>query len=238
MLEMIPAADPNQVLFEARLIEESDAGPTRDGQRLGSRVSFGVPSIHDLAALFADSGKTLPYDFKTQLAQYEFQLVRLVCTLHVAPRSEVSWIEIHMALADDGAPPRGIATADPADPPLVYDLYPIAVTDKVQVDHCTKIAPTLKFKEVQASIGEDALTLRYERLEPKITAFGKGEQASYWRFTPGLEDRVPAGIKEMDLIVRKRRGTKVRATVRIQGRGRRWGIFPDPVSDNDQQFQL
>jgi hypothetical protein len=238
----IPGADPNQLLFETRLIEEAEesyAGPTRDGQRLGSRVSFGMPAIHDLAALFTDGGKQLPYDFKTQLAKYEFQLVRLVCTLHVAPRSEVSWIEIHVALAEDGAaPPRGIATGDPADPPLVYDLYPMAVTDKVQVEHSTKIAPTLKFKEVQASIGEDALTLRYERLEPRITAFGKGEPTSYWRFTPGLNNHVPAGIKEMDMIVRKRRGTRVCATVRIQGRGRRWGIFPDPVSDNDQQFHL
>src|SRR5699024_2957824 len=110
----------------------------------------------------------------------------------------VSWIEVHVALAEDGATPlRGIATGDPTDPPLVYDLYPMAVTDKVQVEHCMKIAPTLKFKEVEASVGEDALTLRYERLEPKITAFGKGEQTSYWRFSPGLEDRVPEGIKEM-----------------------------------------
>lgn len=242
MLAPIPSADPIRLLFETQLLEENEesyAGPSRDGQRLGSRVSFGMPSVHDLAALFADDGKQLPYDFKTQLAQYEFQLVRLVCTLHVAPRSEVSWIEIHVALAEDGAgPPRRITPGDPADPPLVYDLYPMAVTDQVQVDHSMKIAPTLKFKEVEASIGEDALTLRYERLEPRITAFGKGEQTSYWRFTPGLADQVPPGIKEMDMIVRKRRGTRVRATVRIHGRGRRWGIFPGPVSDNDQQFHL
>ena len=151
----------------------------------------------------------------------------------------MSWIEIHVALADDcTVPPGSIAIGDPADPPLVYDLYPMAVTDKTQVEHCTKIAPSLKFKDFEASIGEDSLTLRYERLEPKITAFGKGEQASYWRFTPGLDDGVPAGIKEMDLIVRKRREARVRATVRIEGRGRRWGIFPEPVSDNDQQFHL
>jgi len=240
MLDHIPATDPTQILFETCLTEESvNEEPTRDGQRLGNRVTFGIPSVYDMAALFEAERKKLPYDFKAQLGDYEFRLVRLVCTLHVEPGSAVSWIEVHLALAEDGSSTTGgIVVCDPADPPLVYDLYPISVTDKVQVEHLAKIAPTFKFKEVEASIGEDALTLRYERLEPRITAFGKGEQSSYWRFTPGLADWVPEGIKEMDIIVRKRRGRRVRATVQIKGRGRRWGFFPDPVSDNDQQFHL
>jgi hypothetical protein len=239
MLDPIPSTDPTKVLFETQLVEESDRGATRTGQQLGNRVTFGIPSIYDLAALFEESGKKLPFDFRNQLGDYELRLIRLVCTLHVEPRSAVSWIEIHVALNEEGlTSPGGIAVGDPADPPLVYDLYPIAVTDKVQVEHLTKIAPTLKFKEVEAAVGEDALTLRYERLEPRITAFGKGEQAAYWKFTPGSADRVSEGIKEMDLIVRKRRGTRGRATIRIQGRGRRWGIFPESVSNSDQQFHF
>src|SRR4051812_8918776 len=154
MLDPIPSTDPTKVLFETQLVEESGRGATRSGQRLGNRVTFGIPSIYDLAVLFEQSGKKLPFDLRAQLGGYELLVIRLVCTLHPQPRAAVDRIGGHGRRSEEGLPsPGGTAVSAPADPPLVYDLYPIAVTDKVQVEHLTRIAPSLKFKEVEATVG-------------------------------------------------------------------------------------
>lgn len=239
-MKTLPAADPRKVLFETRLVEEDISEPRRDGRLLGSRITFGEPAVYDLAQLVKEAGGDPGFEIRSQLDRYEFRLVRLVSTLHVEPRSALSWLEIHVTLA----PARrrlgngGLLTEDPADPPIAYDLYPLQVVDKVQVEHTAKISASFKFNEVTASLGEDALAVRYERLEPKITAYGKRETAVYWRCLPGTSREVAAGVREMDLIVRKSRGVPVRATILAKGGGRQWGIFPDPVAVEGQQFDV
>lgn len=235
---LIPPADPGRIQFETELIEQ--AGPaSRTGQRLGNRISFGEPRVHDLAELCREGVVAAALEWRREGGAHEFWLLRLVCTLHPCADAKVDWFEVHIALRE--ARPGGLAgidTSDPADPPLVHDLYPSAVADTVQVEHTARIAPSLKFMEVTASPGEDSLALRYRQLEPRITAFGRLEPEAYWRFTPGAGTSVAEGIKEMDLIVRRRRGTRVAATVRVEGRGRRWGVFPRPPQPDDQRFEF
>lgn len=239
-MKTIPAADPTKILFETRLIEEEEGEPMRGGRRLGSRISFGEPRVYDLAQLIQETGLDPGYEIRSQLDRYEFRLVRLVATLHAEPRSAVSWLEVHVALAPAREQPGrgGVVTMDPADPPIAHDLYPLQVVDKAQVEHTAKISPSFKFKEVEVGLGEDSLTLRYERLEPKITAYGKRETAVYWRYTPGTAREVAGGVREMDLVVRRPRGVPVRATILAKGSGRQWGIFPEPVAIEGQQFVI
>jgi hypothetical protein len=240
----IPAADPTRVRFTTELIEQADAvggealpletseAVRGEGLRHGNRISFGDPAVHDLAALWRESPGGLPQDLRRQSGSYEFWLLRLVCTLHPSPGSAVDWFELHIALGDVRP------DADPADPPLVYDLYPTAVTDRVEVRHTAKLAPSLEFMAAKASLGEDALTLCYQRLEPRITAFGRLEQEAYWRFAPGAGAQVSEGIKEVDLVVRRRRGARVQANVTVKGRGRWWGVFANPPQVSDQRFEF
>ncbi|GEM_PF-1380111 len=246
-MSLLPATNPANVFFETQLIEEAPAKPYREGRRLGNRITCGVPVAYDLAALYADVGRELPFEVRTQLDQHEFWLLRLVCTLHIEPGSAVSWADFAVTFAHHPEIPQTavilneigttvIVLVDPADPPIAYDLYPKQVTDKVQVEHTVEISPSLKFGEISVSPGKDALTLKYEKLYPRITAHGKRESEIYWRFTPGTGSKVEEGIKEMDVIVRKRQGVAVQGTIRITGRGRRWGIIPDPVALDRQQF--
>jgi hypothetical protein len=239
-MNTLPAADPRNILFETRLVEEEDGEPRGDGRRLGSRVSFGEPAVYDLLSLAKETGADPGFEIRSQLDRYEFRLVRLISTLHVEPRSAVGWLEIHVALAPapSGAERGGVLADDPADPPIAYDLYPLQVVDKVQVEHTAKISPSFQFKEITASLGEDALTVRYERLEPRITAYGRRETTPYWRYTPGTARDVAGGVREMDLIVRRPRGVPVRATILAKGSGRQWGIFPAPVTIEGQQFDI
>jgi hypothetical protein len=232
----IPSAKAAGVRFEINLLEEAD-GTRRSGLRRGNRISFGAPAIYDLLALLAANGAEVPYDLRRERDRYEFWLLRLACTLHPSPGSALSWFDLQVAL-EEAAAGTGLDETDPADPPLAYDLYPSEVTDKVRVQHTARIAPRLEFEEVTASLGEDALTLRYQRLEPRITAFGKREQRAYWRFAPGAGHHVAEGIKEMDLIVRRRRGTRVRATLLVAGRGLLWGVLTNPPQLADQRFEF
>lgn len=235
---LIQPADPDAVAFETQMTEDPSAPVTRDGRRLGNRITFGEPVVHDLEALWALMGSGPPFEVRGQLAAYEFWLVRLVCTLHLADNSAVSWFEVRVRFADDGAGARSALASDPADPPVAYDLFPLHVTDEVELEHTNKISPSFKFQNVTASLGEDALTLRYRRLEPRITAFGKLESSIYWRFTPGAQSEVAEGIKEMDVIVRRRRKRRVAATVLVEGRGRKWGLLPAPVEISDCRFSF
>ena len=246
-MSLLPATNPANTLFETQLIEEAPSDPHRKGRRLGNRITCGVPVAYDLAALYADMDRQLPFEVRTQLDQYQFWLLRLVCTLHSEPGSAVSWADFAVTFAHRPEIPEmavilseigtiAIVLVDPAEPPIAYDLYPKRVTDKAQVEHTVEISPSLEFGEISVGLGKDALTLKYEELHPRITAYGKRESEIYWRFAPGTGNKVEEGIKEMDVIVRKRRGAAVQGTIRIKGRGWRWGIIPDPVAIDRQQF--
>jgi hypothetical protein len=228
--DIIPAADPTDVLFETQLIEETPAGAMRSGRRVGSRLTFGQPAVYDLVELFHGRKQEPGFEIRSQLDRYEFRLVRLAATLHVEAHSAVSWFEVHVQFANAGALPGGDV--------IVHDLYPLNVDDKVDIDRTAKISPSLKFGEVSASIGEAGLTTKYVRLEPKITAYGKREPKVYWRYTPGSGSEVAGGVKEMDLIIRRPRGVSVRATIQAKGSGRQWGIFSDSVASEQQQFAV
>lgn len=234
---VIPPADPARLLFETAIVEQIDDEACRGGRRVGARLSFGEPAVYDLVTLIESAGSEPGFDVHAQLEHYDFRLVRLVTTLHVEPRSAVSWFEVHVALTPVlmRVGYEGVVS----DPPIAHDLYPLLVAGKVSVSRTATISPSFKFAgETEISVGEVGVTTQYERLEPTITAYGKRETTPYWRFTPGGGGEVVGGVKEMDLIVRKPRGIPVRATILAKGRGRQWGIIPDPVAVSEQQFDI
>ena len=232
MLE-IPSADLEQQWFETFLIDPP-RGENGGDRRRGNRVSFGLPMTRSLELLLSDAGIKPPFEIRLQQERYDFWLIRLVCSLHPAQGSTMRWLEVKVELSD--VPAGELTMIDTADPPLVFDLSPENVSTPVTVERRASISPEIEFKSVSAAVGEVGLILKYQQLKPQIIAFGKRESAAYWRYTPGTEGNVPEGIKEMDLIVRRRKNTQTRVTVTVDGRSQGWGIFPAPLQLDDQRF--
>lgn len=228
-IHFIPAAHADRVFFETQLVEEGQGEARRDGRRVGSRLTFGEPAIYDLVDLMKAQGSEPGFEITSQLDRYEFLLLRLVTTLHVASNAAVSWFEVHVELGGSG-----VAGHDP----IVHDLYPLLVEDKVELERTAKISPSLKFMDVAVSLGEGSVATKYVRLDPKITAYGKRESKAYWSFTPGSGSEVAGGIKEMDLIVRRFRAIPAHATIFAKGIGRQWGIFENDVNLEHQRFDI
>lgn len=219
-MTIIQPVDPDDVWFETSLLEEKES-EERDERRSGTRFSFGRPIAYNLETLYAGVNRSLGSEIRQQLSHYEFWLLRLVCTLHPKPHSAVHWFEFHIAFEDTPS-----LSADPADPPIAYSLHPNKVEDSVAVSETIEIAPSLEFQGVVASIGKAGVEMKYKTFHPKITAFGERQSHCYWRFTTGVSDKVQEGDKEMDVIVRKRRGTAVLARISAEGKGQIWGFIP------------
>jgi hypothetical protein len=243
-MAMLPSADPNQVLFETQIVEENGV-VMRDGNRLGNRVTFGEPYACDLAAYFAAEKRQLAYPITDQLGSYDFWLLRLVCTLHPSGRLRVRWFELQVNLVYPPALPQNarmlnrkgatLLSSSRSEQPTVFALYPSKVVDEVDIEHTVEISPELQIAPYKLA-GKDAITAKYKQVHPKLRAFHDGPSRCYWRFEPGKSRGVEEGDRELDLVVRKRRGTLARAEIAISGEGWEFGIFPQPLSADPQHL--
>ena len=236
-MPLLAAPNPAHPWFNTQ-IEEGPGEPERTGRRLGDRISIGEIVAYDLVQQYAAIKRPLQLDVRGQIDRFEFLVLQFVCTLHPDNLSGVSWFDFMVSFAYPTEVPRSArlltqvspvarVLTDVGAPPIAYDLYPSEVSDAVQTEHTVKISPELKFGEVATIAGEDAVTLKFQKLYPRISAHGRRDSEIYWRYMPGSDDSVPSGDKDMAVIVRRQRGIPVLGSIRVRGRGWRYGIVPD-----------
>ena len=75
----------------------------------------------------------------------------------------------------------------------VLDLCPQDVYGLEEVKRIYRLAPTLKFREVDMSVGSAEWEMSYQRLRPMITIFGLGKPKFGWVYSTGTDDRIHPG---------------------------------------------
>lgn len=209
-----------------RSLERTLEGETKDVRDLPV-VSIGRPEVWALDAVYPP--EEMPPLLRAKAEEAEFYLVRFYCSFRpIRKKSSIEWARFHVHLLPDRQ----------AQQPTAYDLHPREVTHEAQRNTQVTLGPSLKFQEVEASLGNVSFGLKYLELQPSIIASGIGERSPSWDFEEGRGIRI-AGGKCMHALVRAPRGTgTVRAildlTADVMLRGR-W--LPVVAIRNQQQAQ-
>jgi hypothetical protein len=166
----------------------------------------------------------------------------MVFTLETRRGYETDWMEIGINLSHPPAIPPGAVFASNRvfhgavpgyrdnQKPVAYDLHPISIQDKVDIEDKLTLAPSLEFEKVKFAAGEASLTIKHTEPLPRVTAFRKREFNPYWKFEPGTSSCVDPGIKELKMLVRSSKGLPTRAEVKVNGKGGGF-ILSDKVSE-------
>ncbi len=140
-------------------------------------VSIGRPRAWTIDQLVPD--QELSREVKASLERERFFVVRLACSFH-PQRDDVSvaWAQLAMRMRPDE---KGLV-------PLAFDLYPRSVERERKVSRRISLSPSLKFYDVEASVGEFAYSVDYPAIDPVLTATGIDEATPSWNFTaaPGF----------------------------------------------------
>ena len=222
--------DNQEILFITELVYK-DIPPKRGISKIS--LTCGMPSVVNLFEQYADWGKQVPLDIRSQTDRYDFWLVRFFFTLQISRGYRVDFFEIGVLLSHPTRIPltakivsnrvtQGTTvTAPPVnDPPLAHDLFPLQVADQVEVQQTLGISPSLEFMQAKVAVGNAGLTLKHTENLPRITAFNKRQPDPCWRFEPGStrQRHVEPGIRELMMIVRACKDKPVCAVIRVDGR--------------------
>jgi hypothetical protein len=135
-------------------------------------ITVGEPQYWNVARVYKDEAKPTPAVMRQMLADSDFFLVRFACSFNLKTSMNVDWARFEVALSS-----RRPETAQP----ICFDLYPMEVYEEQQREVSVKISPSLKFADtVEASLGEAALEVKYNKLVPVITALGIQEPIFSW----------------------------------------------------------
>ncbi len=169
-------------------------------------VCIGQPETWKLQDFYAP-GK-LPRPIRTKLSQADFYVVRLSCSFRpVHEESRVEWARFRAALLPH--PSTG-------GQPLAFDIYPEQVVQEEKRQIKVTLSPSLKFRELEASLGTAEFGFEYTEQIPLIrAAIGAGFDPSWdYRAGPGQEVQ---GTKWMHLLVKAPKGmTSGRALLELE----------------------
>ena len=153
-------------------------------------VSIGRPEVWRLQEVYPVD--QMPGEMRAKLEEADFYLVRLACSFRPRRReNRIEWARFVVQLRPDPASYKAIA----------FDLHPLQVTREAKRNVKVSLSPTLKFQEVEASLGEVAFGLEYPELQPLISAAGAGESQPSWDYESVKGVRVQ-GSKWMHLLVK------------------------------------
>jgi len=206
-----------RVLWEGALEAATDEALERLGQEWNARgikgspadavrdlpmVSIGQPEVWTLPEVYPPD--KMPHPLRTKLDEADFYLVRLGCSFR--PRkddSQVEWARFLVRLLPDNAGRQ----------PVAFDLHPLTVTQEIKRNVKVSLSPSLKFAEVEGSLGGIEFGFEYAELQPIISASGGGEALPSWDYEQAKGAMVKGG-KWMHLLVKSPKGaTTVRATI-------------------------
>jgi hypothetical protein len=169
-------------------------------------VSIGQSETWTLQEFYSPS--KLPRPIRTKLNQADFYLVRLSCSFRpVHQESRVEWARFRAAL---------LPHASTAAQPIAFDAYPQQVVQEVKRQIKVTLSPSLKFQELETSLGSAEFGFEYTELIPLVSAaIGASFDPSWdYRAVPGQELK---GTKWMHLLVKAPKGmTSGRALLEME----------------------
>jgi hypothetical protein len=204
----IPDA-PASPMWEGPLVpaEDGTTAPTQDPTRGGSssvidtahglpHVSIGTPDVWRLEDLYLPSA--ISRAMRAKLDEADFHFVRLCCSFRpLRDEVRIEWARFTVRLLPDGAGRQ----------PIVFDLHPIEVTQEVRRNVKVTLSPTIKFHEVEASVGGVEFGFEYPELQPVVSGTGAGESEPSWDYEAQRGLRLQ-GSKWMHLLLQAPRGMR------------------------------
>ena len=165
-------------------------------------VSIGWPETWALPEVYPP--EKMPPALRAKLEEADFYLVRLACSFRPVRREkQVQWARFIVYLHPDAAGRQ----------PIAFDLHPLMVTQEVRRNVKVTLSPSLKFHEIEGSVGGIEFGFEYSELQPIISASGAGEARPSWDYEEAKGTRVQ-GSKWMHLLLKAPKGMKpVRATL-------------------------
>jgi hypothetical protein len=175
-------------------------------------ITIGKPETWQLTELYSPS--KMPAAIKAKLDTDDFYLIRFCCSLRT--REKESAIDFARFQVDLKADKQGRQ-------PIAFDLHPVFVNTELKRSVKVGLSPSVKFTEIEASIGGVDFGIEYTELQPVISANGIGEALPSWDFSSTKSLRLQ-GVKCMHAVVRAAKGTSkgaatidVSADVRVKG---------------------
>jgi hypothetical protein len=158
-------------------------------------VSIGQPEVWRLEELYDGSP---PAEFKTRLDEFRFFLARFVCSFRMRQKdTTLDFARFVVKLLKDADDQQALA----------YDLYPKTVVQERKKSLSITLSPSVKFSEVEASIGSADFALEYQELVPVISTAGAGEAVADWSYE-GVQGIPLVGSKWMHMVIRAPIGMK------------------------------
>ena len=169
--------------------------PPREALRTMPVVSIGQPETWLLQDLYSPS--KLPRPIRTKLSQADFYLVRLSCSFRpLHEENRVEWARFRTALL-----PHSSTGAQP----IAFDLYPQQVIQEMRRQIKVTLSPSLKFRELEASLGSAEFGFEYTELIPLVSAAIGASFDPSWDYRAGPGQEVQ-GTKWMHLLVKAPKG--------------------------------
>ena len=201
--------DIDKVVWEGPLEPATDEAVQRLGQEWTARglkvevrdavrdlplVSIGQPEVWQLAEVYPP--EKMPATLRAKQEEADFYLVRLACSFRPARDDvKIEWARFLVHLMPDSA---GQVT-------VAFDLYPLQITQEVRHNVKVTLSPTLKFMEVEASVGGVEFGFEYPELQPLVTAAGAGEANPSWDYEEAKGMQIQ-GSRWMHLLVKAPKG--------------------------------
>ena len=169
-------------------------------------VSIGQSETWTLQDFYSPS--KLPRPIRTKLSQADFYVVRLSCSFRpVHEESRVEWARFRAALL-----PHSSTGAQP----IAFDLYPQQVVQEMKRQIKVTLSPSLKFQELEASLGSAEFGFEYTELIPLVSAAIGASFDPSWDYRAGPGQEVQ-GTKWMYLLVKAPKGvTSGRAILELE----------------------
>jgi hypothetical protein len=202
ILEETLVVQPNEDIVKGRI-----SFRTSIPEELPS-VTLGQPQYWNLADLAREKGEKIPAEFALMLREADFFLVLLSISLQPTRNSRFDWARLQTYLRPKETRAEVIA----------FDLFPRDLTTEIKQDFKISISPSLKFKEVEASVGEVVTNVEYVRTEPIITAYNPLRADPNWDLEKHKYFPL-RGSKFLYMIVKRPRGAKgVRLSIELTAR--------------------
>lgn len=133
-------------------------------------ASIGQPEVWELSELYP-AGQ-LPAAIRAKMDEDDFYLVRITCSLRPEGGFKVTQalFQIGLTPGEDGRQARA------------FDLYPLETLRETKRTKKVTLDPSLKFKEIDVSVGGVEFGFDYPELEPEVSASGIGESQPRWEY--------------------------------------------------------
>lgn len=180
-------------------------------------VSIGRPDVWRLQDLYP-KGK-IPKVINTKLNEADFYFVRLACSF----RPQYKEIAIEYAKFSFFFQPTK------SEWPIAYDMHPVLIEHSIKKNSRFSLNPTLKFMEVEATMGELEFGFEYNELIPIVSATGIMEANPVWEYREAPGSLIQ-GSKLMHILVKVPKGlSPIFATASIDAKLRAYGSLLNTV---------